>query len=209
MRYWNMRWKWFLAGMIVFPIAAALCAAVYLKSSPDPIGARTPPGPLETAIALGARNYAIPASAALLSNPVPDSPSVQTEARAHWADHCASCHANDGSGDTPLGRRLYPPAPDMRLPRTQSMSDGQLFYIIEKGVRLTGMPAWGSPGSDPNDSWKLVRFIRRLPRLTPAEVAEMESLNPKTPDELKEEQDEKDFLNGGDLHEDHSAHHHH
>jgi|SRR5579871_297995 len=204
-----MRPRWFLAGLIAFPIAAALCAAIFLKVRSDGFSARTPPGPFEAAVALRVRNYAIPAAARSLPNPIPDSSEVEAEARAHWADHCAACHANDGSGDTPLGKQLYPPAPDMRQARTQQMTDGQLFYIIENGVRLTGMPAWGSPGSDPNDSWKLVRFIRRLPHLSLTEIQEMESLNPKTPDERKEEQDEKQFLSGGEMHEDPAAHHHH
>jgi hypothetical protein len=53
---------------------------------------------------------------------------------------------------------MYPPAPDMRKERTQRMTDGELFYIIENGIRLSGMPAWG--GSEPagQDSWKLVHF---------------------------------------------------
>ena len=60
------------------------------------------------------------------------------EGRDHFADHCATCHANDGSGNTEMGRGLYPKAPDMRLPATQNLSDAELFYIIENGVRLTG-----------------------------------------------------------------------
>src|SRR2546428_10175979 len=41
---------------------------------------------------------------------------------------------------------LYPRAPDLRLRATQDLSDGELFYIIENGVRFTGMPAWGDGG---------------------------------------------------------------
>jgi hypothetical protein len=48
------------------------------------------------------------------------------------------CHANDGGGETSLGRNVYPPAPDMREARTQGMSDGALFYVIENGVPWTG-----------------------------------------------------------------------
>ncbi len=86
---------------------------------------------------------ALPADAALRPNPVPNTPEVLAEARAHWADHCASCHANDGSGDSLMGRRTYPPAPDMRRPETQHLSDGELFYIIQNGVRLTAIAARG------------------------------------------------------------------
>ena len=56
---------------------------------------------------------------------------------------------------------MYPPAPDMRRAETQQLTDGELFYIIQNGVRLTGMPAWGGSGGDVSahdeeDSWKLV-----------------------------------------------------
>jgi len=142
------------------------------------------------------------------ANPITNTFDVMVEARAHWADHCANCHANDGSGDTEMGRHLYPPAPDMRLPETQNLTDGELFYIIQNGVRLTGMPAWGSGAAhDEEASWKLVHFIRHLPQLSFQEKKEMESLNPKTPDELKEEQEEENFLKGED--DPHAAHHHH
>jgi mono/diheme cytochrome c family protein len=127
---------------------------------------------------------------------------------AHWADHCATCHANDGSGDTELGKRTYPPAPDMRLPATQQLTDGELFYIIENGIRLTAMPAWGGGALDEHESWKLVHFIRHLPQLTDAERAEMQKLNPKVPQELKEEFEDERFLRGEDSHEKPTPHRH-
>ncbi len=140
---------------------------------------------------------------------MPNTPEVLAEARAHWADHCASCHANDGSGDTLMGKRLYPPAPDMRRPLTQNLSDGELFFVIQNGVRLTGMPAWGGSDRDSEDSWKLVRFIRHLPALTLAERREMEKLNPKGPDDRKEEEEEDKFLKGEDTDVPAEHHHHH
>ena len=84
----------------------------------------------------------------------------------------------------------------MRTGSTQSLSDGELFHIIENGVRLTGMPAWGtgSPESE-RASWTLVQFIRHLPALTTTELSEMERLNPKGPDERI---DPDAFLEGTD-----------
>jgi hypothetical protein len=113
-----------------------------------------------------------------------------------------------------MGKNLYPPAPDMRLPATQQLTDGELFYIIQNGVRLTGMPAWGTGTShDEEDSWKLVHFIRHLPQLTLEEKRDIEKLNPKSADELREEEEEEKFLRGEDSHEtSHEAspeHHHH
>jgi mono/diheme cytochrome c family protein len=151
------------------------------------ISAKAMPGGFETTAARRIRTLAIPRSARDMPNPVSLTPQVLAAGREHFADHCAICHGNDGSGDTEVGRGLYPRAPDMRQPATQSLPDGELFYIIENGVRLTGMPAWAShEGTD--DNWRLVHFIRHLPKLTPAELEEMKTLNPKAPDERQEEE---------------------
>jgi mono/diheme cytochrome c family protein len=118
----------------------------------------------------------------------------------HYADHCSTCHANDGSGDTEIGRGLYPKVPDMRATNTQSLTDGELFSIIEHGIRLTGMPAWGNGTPEgERDSWGLVHFVRRLPKLTPEEIERMESLNPKTPAQFKEDEETRRFLQGDSI----------
>jgi mono/diheme cytochrome c family protein len=141
------------------------------------------------------RSMGIPGRVKRLPNPVADSPDVLAEARAHFADHCALCHGNDGSGNTELGQSLYPKAPDMRLPATQSLTDGELYYIIQNGVRLTGMPAWGMKDDHADeDSWKLVHFIRHLSELTPEQLKEMEKQNPRNPAEIEEEREEEEFL---------------
>jgi mono/diheme cytochrome c family protein len=143
--------------------------------------ARNPPSAMEATIARRARATMIPASARSLTNPEPASAEIIRSGMSHWADHCASCHANDGRGQTPMGQGLYPRVPDMRLTATQQLTDGELFYIIENGVRFTGMPAFGTGKPDPageKQVWQLVYFIRHLPRITPAELAWMEGINP-------------------------------
>jgi len=159
--------------------------------------ARTPPSQLETLLVRFMRHMATARSARELRNPWKSTPDVLAAGRTHWADHCATCHGNDGSGNTLIGANLYPPAPDMRQATTQSLSDGELYYIIRNGVRLTGMPAWGNPAFKRDDeSWHLVVFIRHLPQITPDELEEMKRLNPKTDAEREEDKQEEDFLNG-------------
>ncbi len=80
----------------------------------------------------------------------------------------------------------------------------QMSSNAGKMTRTAGMPAGGDmntgtfvdPGDDDVDSWKLVAFIRHLPQLTPSEEAEMQHLNPKSPDEIQEQKEEEDFLKG-------------
>ena len=159
-------------------------------------GTRQDPSSVESYVARRLRSLTMPPRARRAVNPFQSSSQVLQEARQHFADHCASCHANDGSGNTTMGRRLYPRTPDMRLAATQQLSDGELYFIIHNGVRLTGMPAWGESEPD-EDSWKLVLFIRHLPELTPDEIHDMERFNPRSPAEMEEEKAEQDFLNGG------------
>ena len=185
-----------VGGLIVLLIVIAIgvYAIVVVRGG---FSTRENPSWIETTMAGAARRMAYPSSAKNMKNPVPDTPENLTEAEAHWADHCATCHANNGSGDTVIGKNLYPRAPDMRKSGTQTMTDGELYYTIQNGVRLTGMPGWGNAGDNDEDTWKLVHFIRHLPQLTPDEEKRMESLNPKSPDEIKEEKEEQEFLNGG------------
>ena len=199
----------FKALALLLVLGAAVAAVVLGLFLRHGISARDEPTAAEAFVARRLRHFAVPRGERAAKNPVPSTPDALARARAHFADHCASCHGNDGRGKTPIGQNLYPKAPDMSLPDTQSLSDGELFYIIENGVRLTGMPAWGSP--DPEDdaeTWELVHFIRHLPKITPEELEEMSALNPKTRKELEEEEEVRKFLEGGEAPKDEGAHRH-
>src|SRR5260370_17448546 len=121
------------------------------------LSARENPSALEAYLAKTARALSIPASERNANNPFSANPEILSEARSHFADHCATCHGNDGSGTTEIGQNLCPKPPDMRRTETQNLTDGEIYYIIHNGIRLTGMPAWGEPGND-DDSWRLVLF---------------------------------------------------
>jgi mono/diheme cytochrome c family protein len=185
-----------LAGVILGGVVCVIAGFGYLRVTG--LSARAEAGRLETVIARGARRFAIPADARARVNPVPESAEALADGRAHYADHCANCHANDGSGDTEMGRGLFPKAPDMRLAPTQELSDGDLFYIIEHGIRFTGMPGWSTGTTAGEEStWRLVHFLRRLPRLTAEELEAMKQRNPRSPEEIRLEIEEERFLNEG------------
>lgn len=173
------------------------------------LSARTAPVGAEAWIAGKMRALAVPSRYRGMRNPVECTPDVLSQAEEHWADHCATCHANNGSGDSLLGRTMYPRPPHMTAPGTQSQTDGELYNTIQNGVRLTGMPAFGQPGDDDKDSWKLVCLIRHLPAITGEELDRMKAMNPKTPGDLEEEKQERDFLGGGASPQPEGQHHHH
>jgi len=145
--------------------------------------ARDNPTIMEVAAATTARRLAVPRHVRNLNNPFPVNDDALHEARINWAQNCALCHANNGSGETSIGQNMYPKPPDLRTPRIQQQADGELYAVIQNGIRLTGMPAWGEVRDDERDRWNLVAFIRHLPKLTPEEEREMERNNPRAVDD--------------------------
>jgi mono/diheme cytochrome c family protein len=172
------------ALLLLMAVAVVLAVGIFVWIGSRGISARKEPGPIETAVARTMRRLAIPRGDRNRSNPTVMTPEIVAEGMAHYADHCAGCHANDGSGETQIGLGLYPRPPDLRLPSTQSLTDGELFYIIENGVRLSGMPAWGTGTQESaEDTWHLVHFIRHLVRIPTADLERMKNLNPRSTDE--------------------------
>jgi hypothetical protein len=179
--------------------AALLSGGLVVQALRRGFSALDEPSALEAFLARTMRRYAVPRELRSRRNPVGLTPDVLAQGRAHFADHCAPCHGNDGKGNTAVGPKLYPRAPDMTREATQSQSDGELFATIENGIRLTGMPGWGNGTAESAyGSWTLVHFIRHLPRVTPQELEEMEALNPKSPEEWRQDQEEREFLEGHD-----------
>ena len=177
---------------------AAAGAAILIQTLRYGFSANDEPTRMEAFLAERMRHFAVPSDLAGRKNPVPLTPAVLAEARAHFADHCATCHGNDGKGKTAMGPNFYPKVPDMTLAETQSQSDGKIFATIENGIRLTGMPAWGNGTAESAyGSWTLVHLIRHFPKITAAEIAEMEGLNPRPLAELQASREEEDFLSEG------------
>ena len=117
----------------------------------------------ESNLANAAKDVAIPLEAGKKKNPLTETDEVVSQGQEVFLGSCAQCHGADGRADTSVGRNMAPPAMDLTSSHVQHWSDAELFWIIQNGVRLTGMPAWQSSISE-NDTWKLARFIHKLPR---------------------------------------------
>lgn len=186
-------------ALVAVAAAVLLGVALFARTVRYGFSAHDQPTAMEAWIAQTVRHWAVPSDLRDLRNPLALTPEVLAEARAHWADHCAVCHGNDGKGQTVIGQHLYPKAPDMRLPATQSLSDGEIFAIIENGIRLTGMPGWGDGTAESAyGSWTLVHLTRHLPKITPEELEEMAGMNPISPQDFQEQQANEEFLEDGE-----------
>ncbi|MCB0331408.1 MAG: c-type cytochrome [Bdellovibrionales bacterium] len=163
-----------LLTCLVLLVAGGALTYRYLRS--HGFSARVEPHPIEEAFALTVRKLVTPRKFLEMKNPLPASPVYIAEARNHYADHCAVCHDVDGSGETKVSKGLYPPAPDLASKRTQELSDGEIFYIIREGIRFSGMPGFG--GED-KENWKLVQFIRHIPKLSSEELEMIKAAMPR------------------------------
>src|SRR5271154_1423808 len=132
--------------------------------------ANKPPSDGETSLANAAKDVIIPLEAGKMKNPLPETDEVVSQGQEVFLGSCAQCHGANARGDADLGRSMNPPAMDLSSAHVQHWSDAELFWIIQNGVRLTGMPAWKSSISA-DDTWKLARFIHNLPRLDAASAS--------------------------------------
>lgn len=133
------------------------------------LAANEEPNQLERSVAGQLVRLSIPAEADREQNPLAGNAEAWQAAREHYVDHCAVCHGRDGRGATEIGQNMYPQVPDLTGHEVQARSDGALYYIIQNGIRWTGMPAWKDEHS-PEETWKLVSFIRKVPSLTDADL---------------------------------------
>ena len=87
---------------------------------------------------------------------------------------CVTCHGAPGVDASEAGEGLNPPAPDLTTGKVQKRTDGELFWLVQGGIRMTGMPAFGPTHKD-EEIWKIVAFLRRLPALSPEETRELKT----------------------------------
>jgi predicted CXXCH cytochrome family protein len=134
--------------------------------------ASSAPGLFESSVARSVRDFAIPRAEHRRMNPVAGDPAALAQGREAFLARCAVCHGVDGRAATIIGANEYPRVPNLRSEPTQLLSDGDLHYIIENGVQLTGMPAMAGPQSQTEtESWKLVAYLRSFRSATRGEVA--------------------------------------
>jgi predicted CXXCH cytochrome family protein len=163
-------WKGFLLASLFALVVVLVGAALLIHHG---FRATNQPSTLETIVLRAVRNYSIPDSARSEKNPLNATPQNLQDGRDAFFARCQTCHGHDGSGLTAVGQSLYPRVPDLRAAQTQHLTDGEIHYIVENGVELTGMPAWGNPHQMQNDdSWKLVLYIRSIRPLSQQEKAQ-------------------------------------
>ncbi len=126
------------------------------------LSARQEPGPVETTIANRAKRFFIRRASrhGIPPRPVDSKTSIE-DGGTQYGLECSICHAHDGHGQREPGQWQYPRAADLTSKRVQSYSDEELFWIIQNGIRNTGMPSFAKVET-PDHIWDLVNYLRTL-----------------------------------------------
>ena len=144
---------------------------VFVYSGVYDIGATTPHWPLTHWVMETARLRSIKAHAAgIAAPPGLDDPARIPMGIEHFAAHCAVCHGAPGVPKGDIAQGLYPQPPDLAV-TASGYSDGELFWIVKHGIKMTGMPAWADHSDE--EVWATVAFLRKLPGMTPDEYAKL------------------------------------
>ncbi len=83
----------------------------------------------------------------------------------HYASTCLLCHGAPETPRRPWAESMLPQPPELWKEDAQHMSDGGIYYIVDNGIRMTGMPAFGPDHSD-DEIWNLVATVRQLETLS-------------------------------------------
>ena len=144
----------------------------------------TAPGDAETRLAAEVKKMKIGGKD--WQNPTDDTPAVVQTGKEHFQHHCQVCHGLDGHGTgVPFATKMSPPVIDLGDQDVQQYKDGQLKWIIENGIRFSGMPGWKGVLED-DEMWSIVRFMRHLP----------EKGSQGIPDAFKESEEEHREMTG-------------
>jgi mono/diheme cytochrome c family protein len=156
----------FLGILLGFLIIAVALVAIAATGSYN-VSAVKGPSKLEKSVALFATQKSIEKRAPSRKNPF-SGPEALRSGLAHFKENCVTCHGAPGVTESEIGMGLNPPAPDLTLPLVQNMTDGQIYWVVANGIRMTGMPAFSLTHSE-EEIWKMVAFVRHLPEITTEE----------------------------------------
>lgn len=161
--------KGMILGVALTLVVATLGAYALLRSGMIPANADAPPGALETWLASTSLDATLRSEAPTQPNPVPLTEENLRKGVQLFARNCAVCHgsANGLAAASPIAKGLYPKPPQLASDGVEDDPEGESFWKIKHGIRLTGMPSFGNALSE-EQIWTLALFLKHMDKLPPA-----------------------------------------
>src|SRR5271154_4886382 len=164
--------KGFLLGIIATLVGLSVIGLAMLKTGRVNFDADQPPSDTETHLAMSAVDASTDRHAPALKNPLPASEETLVSGADLYMNHCAGCHGLPSNANSAFANSFNPPVP-VFFKDAPDMSENQNFYIIQHGIRWSGMPAWSKTLSD-TQIWQLVAFLSNVEKLPPAANKKLE-----------------------------------
>ena len=133
------------------------------------VAATKDPGPVEMKIMPWVRDRSIHKRAAAVSNPFAHDPAVLPLGMEFYRESCVMCHGAPEVDVTAFAEGLNPAPPPLEDEEILRLSDGEIFWVIKNGIRMTGMPAF-EDAYESEEVWQIVAYVRHLPEITEEEV---------------------------------------
>jgi thiosulfate dehydrogenase len=149
-------------------LVALAGAYALLQSGLISANADAKPGRLELWAASTSLDATLRRQAPTGANPVPFTSANLVAGITLYDQHCAICHgtARGDSSASPVAKGLYPAPPQLATDGVEDDPEGNSYWKIKHGIRLTGMPAWGASLND-QQIWTLALFLKHMDKLPP------------------------------------------
>jgi mono/diheme cytochrome c family protein len=186
---------------LIISVALLVLAAAFVYSGMFSVAADEPHWAMTERLlnTLRERSIAVRADE-VTAPPSLDDPKLIANGAAHYSEMCKGCHLAPGGQDTEIRAGLYPKPPKLAEIGIRE-SPGKTFWAIKHGIKMTGMPAWGTTHDD-EAVWSLVAFVKQLPAMSPEKYAELTAGS-------ETEHSHEDGDNGNEVSETKEHHHDH
>jgi len=159
----------FLLGLIAAIVIVLLAEFLWVRAGFVDPRADVPEGALERAIAMPSLDASVHRHAAEARNPVAATNVNLAAGMKVYQTNCAGCHGDIHQPKGALANAFYPHAPQF-MEDSPDMPENENFYIIQHGIRMSGMPAWDSSLNE-QEIWQVTAFLSHMDKLPP-EVTE-------------------------------------
>jgi len=155
-------------GIVVTLAVGVIAAFALVKSGLVPANADSTPGSLETWVARTSLNATLSRSAPKEENPVPLTDENLLKGVQLFGRNCSVCHgsASGAASASPIAKGLYQRPPQLAADGVEDDPEGQTFWKVKHGIRLTGMPSFASALTD-EEIWTLALFLKHMDKLPP------------------------------------------
>jgi thiosulfate dehydrogenase len=157
-----------VTGVVLTIVLAIAGGYLFIVSGGVPMATSSAPLPLEETVAKMVLRASYKGSLDL-KDPLPLNDDNLKGGADVYNGNCAMCH---GALDQPrpdLATAMFPPAPQL-LKQGDMVSDdpeGETYWKVTNGIRLSGMPAFGKILNDTR-RWQVTMLLAHADKLTPA-----------------------------------------